>query len=85
MKGPVNMPDDFKGLEAPPFDKKLLIGIKGIDELFPVLPKYKIVLKRADYLGRKEKVSVWVGYFHSIGDSGWNYTLKEVEEYSLIV
>lgn len=81
---PMCLPDALKTLDAPPFDKKLLIGIKGLDDIVPILPKYKIVLKHADYFGRKEKTAVWVGYFHSISDSGWNYDLKEIEKYTLI-
>ena len=81
---PEYLPDSLKELEPPPFDKKLLVGIKGISDIVPILPKYKIVLKRADFRGRKEKTAVWVGYFHSISDSGWNYNLKEIESYSLL-
>lgn len=81
---PSCLPDSLKKLEAPPFNKKLLIGIKGISDIVPILPKYKIILKHADVVGRKEKIAVWVGYFHSISDSGWNYDLKEIESYSLV-
>ena len=70
-------------MKAPSFDKGLLEGIKGISDIVPLLPKYKIVLKTPDHTGRKEKIAVWVGYFHSISDSGWNYNLNEVERYSL--
>ena len=78
------IPDSFKKLEPPPFDKKLLIGIKGISDITPILPKYKIILKQPDYAGRKEKIAVWVSYFHSISDSGWNYDLKDIESYEEI-
>jgi len=78
------MPDGLKKLEPPPFDKKLLIGIKGISDIVPILPKYKIVLKQLDYAGRREKIAVWVTYFHSINDSGWNYDLKDIESYEEI-
>lgn len=78
------IPDDFKNLESPPFDVGLLKSIKGLSDITPTLPKYKIVLKNPDYAGRKEKIAVWVTYFHSIDDSGWNYDLKDIERYEEI-
>lgn len=82
---PSLIPDSLKQLEAPPFDKKLLMGIKEISDITPILPKYKIVLKQPDFKGRKEKLAVWVTYFHSISDSGWNYDLKDIESYEEII
>lgn len=71
-------------LIEPPFDESLLRGIKGISDIVPILPKYRIKLKSSDCEGRVIKVAVWVGHFHSINDSGWNYSLEEIESYKKI-
>lgn len=84
MKNKQTLPDT-QILEKPPFDKKLLVGIKGIGDIVPILPKYIITLKEADYAGRIKKTAVWVGYFHSISDSGFNYNLDEIEHYKLLI
>lgn len=77
-----NQNSSEKEMIEPPFDKSLLAGIKGIDEIIPDLPKYEIVLKKADFKGRTRKTAVWVGYWHSINDSGWNYEMEDIESYT---
>ena len=72
-------------LKMPQFDKSILIGIKGLDEIIPSLPRYKVTFRKPVYslpFMAKAKICVYVGYWHSL--DGWNYKDDEVESYSLI-
>lgn len=63
------------------FDKSILKKIKGLEELLGKIPEYEITLKKPDFKGRIVKRAIWVGYFHSISDSGWNYDKEEVRSW----
>lgn len=63
------------------FDRSILKQIKGLEELRGKIPEYEITLKQPDFKGRIVKRAIWVGYFHSISDSGWNYEKAEVRSW----
>ena len=63
------------------FDRSILKKIKGLEELRGKVPEYEIILINPDFKGRTVKRAIWVGYFHSISDSGWNYDREEVRSW----
>lgn len=72
-------------IKMPQFDKSLLIGIKGLDEIIPLLPRYKVTFKNPVFslpFKAKAKICVYAGYWHSL--DGWNYKDEEIESYEYI-
>jgi hypothetical protein len=64
-------------IEMPEFDKSLLEGIKGTDEIMSQLPRYKVYFKHPVYsLPYKSivKICVYVGYWLSL--DRWTYKDK---------
>lgn len=69
-------------LEMPPFDREMLKGIKGLDEISHDLPKYEVAFKRPVFGEWTHKVCIYVGYWHSI--DGWNYKDSDIKEWKEI-
>lgn len=68
-------------VDVPEFDKSLLKGIKGLSEITPKLPRYRVTFKRPMYRGLTD-ICVYVGYWHGL--TGWNYEQKDVKSYERI-
>lgn len=69
----------------PDFDKSLLEGIKGLDEIMSQLPRYKVYFKHPVYslpFNSIAKICVYVGYWHSV--DGWNYKDEQIKSYEYI-
>lgn len=72
-------------IEMPEFDKSILDGIKGLDEIMSQLPRYKVWFRKPVYslpFPSKAKICVYVGYWHSL--DGWNYKDEQIESYEYI-
>ena len=72
-------------LKMPEFDRTILEGIKGLDEIEGSLPRYLVTFKKPVFdipFKAKKKICVYVGYWHSL--DGWNYDDKEIESYEYI-
>lgn len=66
-------------LKMPKYNKELLKGIKGITEILDLIPKYKVTFKNPVYGNYKQKICIFMGWWHSL--DGWNYDNKNIESY----
>ena len=81
----LDKPDIEKPIKMPEYDKELLKTTNTLDNIMNKLPRYLVTFKNpvfALHKPIKQKVCVYVGYWHSL--DGWNYYNKNIEKWELL-